>query len=639
MSKNNQKDASTFTLQHNSAIAKHVTTFSEDDFINARRGFVAPLPQGGIVQEDGQVLLNIGDYAFLQEKNGGTLNPSLQRQGQLMAINGLFKVCDSIYQVRGMGSSITFIEGNSGVIVIDSGMAMGVAEIAKTLYSQNRPNREIVAIIMSHPHSDHFSGLGALVNEEDVTSGKVRIYAPERYLEELYSENLFMGTIMRRRAGYMFGMQLKPGAKSQAGIGIGLANLRGKRSLFYAPTNYITHTGQHLHIDGLDFYFQLAIDAEAPVELHWYIPQLKALTLSENCEQTMHNTYTLRGAKTRNPASWAKVIQEALDLWGDEAEVFYSCHSWPVWGNTAIRHHLSMVRDTYRFINDQTLHYANQGMSPDEIAEIIRLPQGLEHYWPFQGHYGSLNHNSKGTYSYYLGWFNGNPSQLNPLPHKQASEKYVACMGGEATVLAHAHNAFNKGEYRWAAELLNHLRNTHPSNEEARLLLADSYEQMGYQAQATSWQNIYLTGAMELRTPPQQPPFVKDAPPAGLHPELLCDYLSIRLDSLKAGHCLFNCKVTATMPNGTEEQFTIHVSNGVINYSPKYQNSCKTSPNEATTPELVITAPYHTLARLFFGTIDMAEAQELGVTIEGNKTLLQELLSYRVNFTSGFPIA
>lgn len=352
----------------------------------------------------------------------------------------------------------------------------------------------------------------------------------------------------------------------------------------------------------------------------------------------MHNTYTLRGAKTRNPASWAKVIQEALDLWGDEAEVFYSCHSWPVWGNATIRHHLSMVRDTYRFINDQTLYYANQGMTPDEIAEIIRLPENLESYWPSQGHYGSLNHNSKGTYSYYLGWFNGNPSQLNPLPHKQASEKYLVCMGGETAVLTHARSAFDKGEYRWAAELLNHVRNAHPSNEEALLLLADCYEQMGYQAQPTPWRNIYLTGAMELRNAPQQPILPKEEPPAGLHPELLCDYLSIRLDSLKASHLRFDCKVKATMPNGSEDQFTIHVSNGVINYSPKYQKNSNGTEKTSWTPELIITTPYSALSRLFFGTITLAEAQELGMKLEEQSTLLEELLNYRVDFKPWFPI-
>ncbi|MDL2307270.1 MBL fold metallo-hydrolase [Desulfovibrio sp. OttesenSCG-928-C06] len=628
-SHNKSKPATAFTSASNKLFAAEMAVMDPADFENAKRGLIAPLPDDGRITDATGTLFDIAQYAFLEESaSDESVNPSLRRHGQLLRFNGLFKVCDSIYQVRGIGSSITFIEGKTGVIVVDSGMALAIARTAKELYEAHRPGRKVVAMIITHPHGDHLGGMAALVNQEDVLAGKVKIYAPEGYLTELYSENLFAGRVMLRRAGYMFGMKLEPGARGQAGIGIGLANVKGRRAALN-PTDYISHTGQVLHIDGLDFHFQLAREAEAPVELNWFIPQLKALTLSENCEQTMHNTYTLRGAKTRNPGQWSKTIQQALDLWGNEAEVLYSSHSWPVWGNQAVRRHLELARDAYRFLNDQTLHYANQGLPPDEIGELIRFPEALHRHWGTRGHYGTLSHNARGTYNYYLGWFDGNPARLNPLTRKDSSPRYVDCMGGTQAVLDKARTAYDNGEYRWAAELLDHLVRAFPDDEAGRALLADCYEQLGYQAEAAPWRNIYLTGAMELRNGIKRAPLPPEGTETGLTPGLLCDYLSIRLDSMAAAVLDFTCNLTTTRPDGQVDKTAMYVSNGVISHS----ENC-----HAPQAELSIHGPMAVFNKLVFGAVDVDEACAQGLQITGNATLLKDLLSYRGTFEPWFEI-
>lgn len=627
------KGVTPFTTRVLQRFAEEMDHMDLADFANAERGLIAPLPENGLIRDETGILLNGPAYGFLDEVGDGnghwsTLNPSLQRQGRLMRRHGLFQVCEGIYQVRGIGSSITFIEGRSGVIVVDSGMSLAIAASARKLYETHRPGREVKAMIISHPHGDHVGGMAALVDPEAVRSGAVKIYAPEGFLEELYSENLFAGRVMRRRAGWMFGMQLEPGPRGHAGIGIGLVNAKGRRAAL-VPTDYIRATGQVLTLDGLDFQFQLARDAEAPTELHWFLPQLGALTLSENCEQTLHNTYTPRGAKTRNPLVWSKIIQEALDMWGDKAQVLYSCHSWPVWGNEQVRRHLGLARDAYRFINDQTLYYASRGMTPDEIAEAIRFPDALRRHWGTREHYGTLRHNARGTYTYYMGWFDGNPARLNPLPRVEAARRYVECMGGAESVLDKGRRAFDQGEYRWAAELLDHVVTAEPGHAEARRLLADAYEQMGYQAEAGPWRNIYLTGAMELRDGIRRGPVPPEGSEDGLTVGMLCDYLSIQIDGLAAAELAFACNITLLGDDGSEQRSVMYVSNGVISHS---------DGRHVADAEVSVSTPMRPFNRLFFGAIGLREAREQGMDVRGKADLLERLLSHRGDFDPWFPI-
>ena len=623
------KAPSRYTVEANRKVAREMEGF-EDLREEAERGLVAPLPDGGRIRNaEGAAILDLPAFDFLDDpESADYVNPSLRLQGQLMRRHGLFKVCDGVYQVRGIGSSIGFIEGESGVIVVDSGMSSYLAETARKLYFEHRPQRPIVAMILSHTHGDHNGGMGALVDEADVRAGKVKIYAPEGYLAEMVSESLLAGPAARRRAQYMFGMQLPVGPSGLAGIGIGMANVRARRKALL-PTDFITHTGQTEVIDGLTFEFQLAREAEAPVELHWFIPSLKALTLSENCEQTMHNTYTLRGAKTRNPLVWSKILQEALDLWGDKAEVLYSCHSWPVWGRDTIRRQLEMARDGYRFINDRTLHLAGRGLSPDEIGRAIRFPEKLRRHWGMRSHYGTLSHNARGAYAYYLGWYDNNPATLNPLPKSETAPRYVEAMGGAGRVLELARKAADAGDYPWAAELLDRLVFAEPENREAKELLADVYEQMGYQAESAPWRNNYLTAAMELRDGIKRRPMPPEGTESGMTLELLCDYLSVRLDNLAAAERDLTCNLCLTTPDGKEEKAVMYLSCGVISLS---RSAC------APDADVSVHGPMLLYNRLIMNALKLEEAEAEGLAFKGDKEAFAAMLACRGDFDPWFPI-
>ena len=620
------KAATKFTLAINQAMSKTMQSFDLEANRDAARGFIAPLPNNGDLNgADGSPVLQLSQFAFLDdEKSKETVNPSLLEQSRLMRLHGLFKVTERIYQVRGIGSSITFIEGDTGIIVVDSGMSLTAAETSRELFFKHRPRKPVKAMIITHPHSDHNGGVTALIDPEEIGSGKVKIYAPQNYMEELISEGLLAGTTMRRRAGYMFGQFLPINPRAMAGIGIGIYNTRGKRAAL-APTDFITHTGQTLNLDGLDFEFQLAREGEAPVELHFFIRQLKAFTTTESCEHTMHNIYTPRGAKTRNSLVWSKILQEAMDLWGEQADVLFTSHSWPVWGKENIKRHLSMGRDGYRFINDQTLHLAALGHTPDEIGETIRYPEKLEKHWSMRGHYGSLNHNAKGAYNYYFGWFDGNPATLNPLPKTESAKLYIEYMGGASTVLKKARGEFEQGKYRWVAELLNHLVFAETDNQEAKELLADAYEQLGYQTETATWRNIYLTAAMELRGGVVKRQVPAEGIETGMNIGLLLDYLSIRMDSLAAG----GLQYTFNLELDQGELATAHVSNGVISHS---------MGRLASKADARISGPFNLLSRVIFGSVNLSEAIASGLKIEGNADAFAEVLSYRVNFEPWFNI-
>ena len=496
------KPASPATKTANANLKALLDFGDKRDFEEATRGFIATLPDDGVIcNAAGEPVWDMPRYAFIAQTETApeTVNPSLWRQSRLTMQGGLFKVVDRLYQVRNADiSNLTILEGDSGVIVVDPLISAETAQAALKLYFEHRPRRPVVAVIYSHSHADHYGGVRGVVDEKDVAAGKVKIIAPAGFMEAAVVENVLAGTAMGRRAMYMYGNLLPASPVGQVGSGLGMTLSSGTITLI-PPTDLVSQTGQTMCIDGLDFEFMLAPDSEAPAEMHWYMPQLKAVTAAENCCHTMHNVYTLRGAKIRDPLAWSKYLDQTIALWGDTAEVMYGMHHWPVWGKERVLEVLRLGRDGYRFINDQTLRLANLGFGPDEIADRLAFPASLQAHWAMRGYYGTLRHNAKSTYVKYLGWFDGNPSNLNVLPPQAAAKKYVAYMGGAQAIMGKARQDFAQGEYRWVAEVMNRVVFAEPDNREARELTADALEQMGYQAESGPWRNFYLTGAKELR--------------------------------------------------------------------------------------------------------------------------------------------
>ncbi|MGD9648934.1 MAG: alkyl/aryl-sulfatase, partial [Pirellulales bacterium] len=563
--------ASAATQAANQAVLKRLSFDDRRDFDDARRGFIAPLANDGVVKNDaGRVVFDARDYTFpLDAEAPDSVNPSLWRQSQLIGISGLFEVVDRIYQVRGLDISvITFIEGQSGVIVMDPCVSVESARAALELYYAHRPKKPVTAVIYSHSHVDHFGGVRGVVKQEDVDAGKVRIIAPAGFTEEAISENVLAGNVMIRRASYMFGNLLPHGAQGTVGSGLGATSSEGTVSLLL-PTETVTHTGQKLTIDGLEFEFLFAPGSEAPAEMHFYLPELKALCTAENAVHTQHNFYTLRGAKTRDIHKWVHYLDETLELWGDKAEVLFAPHHWPVWGNAELVDHIEKYRDTFKYIHDQSLRLANQGYTMIEVAEQLELPESLARNWSSRGYYGTVNHNAKAVYNFYLGYFSGNPAELHPLPPADAAHRYVEFMGGAAAVLEKAQRSFDAGEYRWVAQVVNHVVQAEPENEAARHLLADALEQLGYQAESGPWRNFYLSGALELRRGVEK----SDAPRVGsadilrnLPRDQFFDFLAVRLNGPRAAGKQLSLVFHFT---DLDEHHTVIVKNAVLHQRPE----------------------------------------------------------------------
>ena len=483
---------------------------------------------------------DLSAFSFIKQgsKPPATVNPSLWRQSQLVVQGGLYEVVPGLYQVRTADlSNITFAEGEDGVVVFDPLLNAETAAAALELYYQHRPRKPIVAVVHSHSHVDHYGGIRGVIDEADVKAGKVKIIAPIGFLEAAIAENVLAGNVMSRRASYMYGNLLPADPKGQVGAGLGMTTSSGAVTLI-PPTDHVTETGQRMNIAELDFEFMLAPETEAPSEMHWFIEQFKAVTAAENCCHTLHNTYSIRGTKIRDPLAWSKYLEQTIELWGDRAEVMYGMHHWPVWGRERVLEILEKARDGYRFINDETLRLANHGHTPVEIAEQVKFPDALDRHWAMRGYYGSLNHNVKATYVNYLGWFDGNPANLHTLPPEDAGKRYVEFMGGTDALLEKARNAFAHGDYRWVAEVVNHAVFADPNNQEAKDLQADALEQLGYQSESGPWRNFCLTAAKELRGGVAPLPTPNTSSPdsvRSMSSELFWDYLAVRLNGAKAG--------------------------------------------------------------------------------------------------------
>ena len=480
-----------------------------------------------------------------------------------MARQGLYEVVPGIYQVRGIDlSNITFVEGDTGVIVIDPLISTETAAAALGLYRAHRGDREVRAVIFTHSHVDHFGGVFGVAGAEDAASGVVEIIAPEGFVEHAVAENVYAGTAMGRRAGYMYGAALARGPQGQVGAGLGQTTSSGEVGLI-VPTTYIRATGQAVTVDGVEIEFQMAPGTEAPAEMHFYFPKYRALCMAENATHTLHNLLTLRGALVRDPHVWSTYLTEAIEIFGDRTDVAFASHHWPTWTGDRVVGFLSTQRDLYAYLHDQTLRLLNQGYQGAEIAEMITLPPALENAWSTHGYYGSVSHNVKAIYQRYMGWFDANPARLWPHPPVEQARRYVAAIGGIDRVVELAQAAFDDGDFRWAATLLDHAIFTDENHAAARELYADTLEQLGYGAENGTWRNFFLSGATELREGDFGTPTATDAPAilAQLTPEQLLDAIAISVDGPKAWDLDLSIDLTFTDVHRT---FRVTLRNGVL---------------------------------------------------------------------------
>lgn len=494
------KPATPATAAANAEVAAELPFEDRRDYELVEKGFIAAFDGRKITTEDGRLVWDFAALDFLKGEAPPTVNPSLWREAGLLARHGLFQVADHVWQVRGFDiSNITFIEGKTGWIVIDPLLSAEMSKAALELVTAHLGRKPIHAVIYTHSHVDHYGGVRGIIDQADVDAGKVKVIAPQGFLEHAVAENVIAGNAMGRRASFMYANFLPKDAQGQLSTGIGPALSAGTVTLI-PPTDEIRETGQRLVIDGVTLEFQMTPGTEAPSEMNLYLPDWRALCLAENANASMHNVLTLRGALVRDAKAWADYLGESIRLYGDRTDVMFTSHFWPRWGGAEITDYLTKHRDAYRYLHDQAVRLMNEGLTGEEIAETIELPPVLAREWYNRGYYGTMRHNAKAVYQRYMGWYDGNPSSLDPLPPEDAAKRYVEAMGGAEAVLAKGKAAFDAGDYRWAAELLKQLVFAAPEHEGARNLLADTWEQLGYQAESAPWRNIYLSGAAELRS-------------------------------------------------------------------------------------------------------------------------------------------
>lgn len=611
------------TIKSNEKIYSELNFKDKQDFNDAHKGFIAPLMQKQIKNSKGDIIWDSNQYSVINDRPAPlTVNPSLWRQAQLLDTPGLYKVVDGVYQIRGQDASVmTIVEGKTGLIILDTLSTIETAKAAMELYYANRSKKPVSAVVISHSHADHFGGVKGVVqyatNPEDVP-----IIAPLNFSKEVISENILLGHIMSRRAEYMFGNLLPVSKKGYVTNGIGPRFSTGTIS-FLPPTIEIKDKVQTMEIDGVKFKFLLTLNTEAPSEMHYYINDYKTLVVAENTGHSMHNFYTLRGAKTRDASAWVKALDDTIKLFGkEEIDALITAHSWPLWSKVRVIEQLSMQRDLYKYIHDQTIRLANHGYTADEIAEQIKLPESLDKYWANRGYYGNLKQNSKAVYNFYLGYFNGNPSDLNPLPQEETGTKYVQYMGGEKKILKLAKADFQKGEYRWVAQVLKNVVMANPNNKDAKNLLAKSYEQLGYQSESAAWRNYYLTGAEELRKgivklhDSQTMSTVDPQIILGMEVNDFFDYISITLNGPKANHKSFTFNVNITDLN---TNYTVDIQNAVFNY-----RKGLTTPN----PDAALFVDKVTFYLIMLGKLDVNQAIANGkLSITGNKEKFKEMLN------------
>ena len=630
-----RNEATSFTEAANVALLQQLNWQDIEAFQAASRGFIASLDAPVITDATGRPVWNLDAYPFLAEETAPpSVNPSLWRQSRLNALyHGLFKVTEGVYQIRGFDLSVmSVIETDSGYVVVDPLVTPRTAEAGMKLAYQQLGRKPIVAVIYTHSHIDHWGGVKGVVSEAEVHSGRVKIIAPEHFMEYAISENVIAGNVMSRRASYMYGNLLPKDPTGQVGAGLGQTTSSDVPTLI-APTDSITHTGQTMVIDGLEIEFQLTPGTEAPAEMNFLLRQRRALCMAENVSHNMHNLYTLRGAQVRNPKVWAYYIDAAIDLFDGRYDVVFSSHHWPTWGAEAGVEYLKKQRDMYKYLHDETMRLANHGYTLLEIPEIVesQLPADLFHVWYNRGYYGTVSHNVKAVYQHYLGFFDGNPATLHPLAPEAAGKKYVEFMGGAENLLARAQESFDKGEYRWVAQVVNHLVFADPDNQAARELQASALEQLGYQAESGPWRNFYLSAAKELRDGVIDLGAPKTASPdviKAMSLDMFFDLLAVRLIGPKAAgkRLVFNANFT-----DTDEQYLLVVENCVLNHAKGKQSA---------QADASLTMTRAALNEVVLGEAKLAEKLAAGeASIDGNPEKLVEFLSLLDTFEFWFNIA
>ncbi|WP_122818240.1 alkyl/aryl-sulfatase [Nocardioides pantholopis] len=587
------------------------------DFDNAERGLIARLDPGVIRAADGRVVFDIDEFSSgLAGDCPDTVNPSLWRQGQLTAIQGLFEVTSGIYQVRGADlSNITFVESDNGVIVIDPLISAETAAAALALYRAHRGEREVAAVIYTHAHIDHFGGVLGVVTPDT----SVPILAPEHFLEHAVSENVYAGTAMLRRGMYYSGAGLPLSPTGRVGMGLGPAASAGSVGLL-APTVDIVATGQEAILDGVRIVFQLTPGTEAPAEMNFHLPDRRALCLAENVTHNLHNLVTLRGAQVRDPRIWSRYIAEAAELFGAQSEVAFASHHWPTWGREEIATLLTQQRDLYCYLHDQTLRLMNQGYTGTEIAEMIELPPSLDDAWHTHGYYGSVSHNVKAIYQRYLGWYDANPAHLWQHPPEAQAERYVAMLGGVAQTLARARRYAEDGDLRFAAELAGHAVFAAPDDAEARETLASVLTRLGYGAENATWRNCYLVGASELTGQVPDTPVSASGMAAAMTPTQLFDAVAIRIDGPRAAGTTASVLWHLTDAGAT---YRMELSNGALVHYP----TARTAP-----ADLTVTLTHAQLLGLVAG------AGTDGVQLDGDHAVLSTILGLVDEPDPAFPI-
>jgi len=587
------------------------------DFDDARRGLVGRSTDRQVRAADGRVVWDLDAYEFMRDADApDTVNPSLWRQGQLLIEDGLFEVTPGIYQLRGFDLSImSVIEGDSGVIVIDPLISSETATAAFALYTEHRGERPVKAMIYTHSHADHFGGVKGIISDEQVAAGEVVVIAPEGFMHHAVAENVFAGTAMLRRAGYMYGAALDRGPGGQIGTGLGQTTSTGTVSLI-APTIDITHTGQTLTIDGVEIVFQMTPGTEAPAEMNFFFPQHRALCTAENTSHTLHNVLTIRGAVVRDAHAWAHYLTETISLFGDELDLVFASHHWPTWGRERAVEFLAMQRDMYLYLHDQTLRMINQGFNGTEIAELLETPPALAQQWHTHGYYGSVSHNVKAIYQRYMGWYDANPANLWPHPPEEAAVRYVAAMGGRDQGFAMARQAWDDGDYRWCAELGKHLVFADDTDTDARSLLADALEQLGFGAENGTWRNAYLAGAAELRTGNFGTPATTSPDIAySLSVSQVFDSIAVRIDGPRAWN---EHLVTAWTITDEDTTYVVELRNGVLHH-----RTVAEAPSDVTR----FTLSRRALIGVVTGQVDLATALADGtVTIDGDPAAMANLV-------------
>ncbi|HWR38463.1 MAG TPA: alkyl sulfatase dimerization domain-containing protein [Patescibacteria group bacterium] len=632
------KPATVQTADANNRIYQMLDFSDEQEKTFAEKGLIDAPDILELKDAEGRVVWSQKAYDFLHDNAPPTANPSLWRNAQLNHLYGLFEVQEGIYQVRGYDmANLTLVKSDNGWIVFDVLMSEECSRAAMQLVEKNLGRRPVKAVVISHPHVDHFGGIKGVMTEEEaadpslsiqeqLASGKIPVIVPKDFETYAIGENIYAGAAMGRRAGYQYGTLIEKGKQGSLSIGIGMGQSLGTIS-YITPTYEVANTGEKITIDGIKMEFQMTPGTEAPVEMNTWFPQYRALWMAENCTGTLHNLYTLRGAQVRDGNDWAKFLLEATVRYGEEVQVVFQSHNWPHWGNQAIRSYFENTAAVYKYINDQTLRYINQGYTSDEISNMIALSEAMQKVWYTRPYYGTVAHNSKAVYQKYMGWYDANPVHLNPLTPSDRAKKFVEYLGDKNEVLRKAKRDFARGEYRWVAEITNVLVFENPANTEARNLCADALEQLGYQAESGTWRNVYLSGAYELRNGAN-----KDTGKVAsgsrnvqknMSVRMMLDYLGILIDgqAAQSKDLRINLQVT-----DTGEKYFIHLYRGTLLCYRDTQDQ-----NAVAT----LTCPRKAVFTLLTGDVD---AMQKAIEVTGDRSVLQRLTENIVTLRPFFNI-